>query len=43
MPIQCSVFTTKEKPNSRRRADTLIQNISEYRIFVHVFTSNIYF
>ena len=28
MPIQCAVFTTKEKPNSRRRADTLIQNIS---------------
>ena len=30
MPIQCAVFTTKEKPNSRRRADTLILNISEY-------------
>ena len=33
MPIQCAVFTTKEKPKSRRRADSLIQNISEYRIF----------
>ena len=33
MPIQCAVFTTKEKPNSRRRDDTLIQNISKCRIF----------
>ena len=41
MPIQCAVFTTKEKPNSRRRADTLIQNISEYRIFLHGFITNI--
>ena len=29
MLIQCAVFTTKEKPNSRRRADTLIPNTSE--------------
>ena len=42
MPIQCAVLTTKEKPNSRRRADTLIPNISEYRIFLHGFISNIY-
>ena len=43
MPIQCAVFTTKEKPNSRRRDDTLIQNISEYRIFLHGLISNIYY